>query len=111
MKPATQIDTANPRAHTATIAEQIKSFAQELAETDLKLGFYNEEYVAQRVEEILGDQHAKLVAALRETRHTLEVLLTCDHCAGCEYCNSHKIARKEIAAINAALANEPEGGE
>lgn len=62
---------------------------------------YDEELAEQIVSE--HNAYSKLVEVLRETRHTLEVLLTCDHCAACEYCNSHKITRTEIAAIDAAL--------
>jgi hypothetical protein len=53
--------------------------------------------------------YPKLVEALRETRRTLETLLTCDNCAACEYCNGHKLIGAEITAIDAVLAGAEVG--
>jgi MoaA/NifB/PqqE/SkfB family radical SAM enzyme len=62
-------------------------------------------YSKDEVAEMLApNAYPELVKALREARRTLEALLTCDHCAACEYCNGHQIARNEVAAIDDALA-------
>lgn len=69
----------NPPVRTAITqaeATEIKQFAQELAETDLKYGFYDDKYVAQRVEEILNRQQLANQQRITELEAALSEILT-----------------------------------